>query len=181
MPTWTASFETPPTIGSMESMGGSLSVVSTDLVGLFDDFVRVETRLWNEVDACVKRAHGVPLAWIEVMQVAVVTPGCRVLDVARALTLTVGGASKVVDKVQAAGLCERHPHPHDGRSQLIVLTEAGERLVETARQTRATALTAVLGPAASPSELRQMASVLRRVRARLTEGDHRPAARTAAS
>ena len=49
-----------------------------------------------------------------------------------ALLITVGGASKVVDKVQGAGWCRRLPNPTDGRSSLLELTESGEGLLEAA-------------------------------------------------
>ena len=78
--------------------------------------VRLETDLWNRVDARVQQAHGFPLAWMEIMHLISTTPGCRVLDVAEALFITVGGASKVVDKVEGAGWCRRLPNPNDGRS-----------------------------------------------------------------
>jgi DNA-binding MarR family transcriptional regulator len=48
------------------------------------------------------------------------------------IVITVGGASKVVDKVEAAGLCRRNPNPTDGRSNLIQLTEPGVGLLAAA-------------------------------------------------
>ena len=57
--------------------------------------------MWNRLEARVHQAHGVPLAWLEIMQVVDVNEGvCRVLDIARALSITVGGASKVVDRLR---------------------------------------------------------------------------------
>ena len=114
--------------------------VNVDVVGLFSDLVRLETELWNRVEGKVQQAHGVPLAWVEIMQVVGATADCRVLDIARALSITVGGASKVVDKVEAAGLCRRQPNPTDGRSNLIRLTEPGKGLLEAANVTFAEAL-----------------------------------------
>lgn len=64
--------------------------MDVELVGLFRDLVRLETELWNRVDVTVQQAHGVPLAWLEIMQVVAATEGCRVLDIARALSITVG-------------------------------------------------------------------------------------------
>src|SRR5918994_5159925 len=76
----------------------------------------------------------------EVGQVVDATEGCRVLDVTRALSITVGGASKVVDKVEAAGFCRRQPNPTDGRSNLIHLTESGVDLLKAANITLESAL-----------------------------------------
>src|SRR5687768_17770355 len=117
---------------SMESTCDRGAAVEVDVVGLFRDLVRLETELWNRVDARVHREHGLPLAWLEVMQVVSTTPNCRVLDVSDALFITVGGASKVVDKVQAGGWCRRLPNPSDGRSSLIELTDSDESMLESA-------------------------------------------------
>jgi len=145
--------------------------VAVDLVGLFGDLVRLETELWNRVEATVQGQHGVPLAWLEIMQVVDATTDCRVLDISRALSITVGGASKVVDKVEAAGFCQRQPHPTDGRSHLIELTQAGRGLLEVANVTFSTALAADLGGAAPAGDLAQLSVTLRRLRQHLTTRD----------
>jgi len=145
--------------------------VEIDLVRLFRDLVRLETSLWNRVDARVHQEHGLPLAWLEVMQVVSTTPGCRVLDVAEALFITVGGASKVVDKVQAGGWCIRLPNPSDGRSSLIELTESGENLLEAANVTFEDALAAYLGAAAPTGELTRLSNTLGRLRRHLITTD----------
>ena len=145
--------------------------MEVDLVGLFRDLVRLETDLWNRVDARVHQEHGLPLAWLEVMQVVSTTPGCRALDVAEALFITVGGASKVVDKVQAGGWCIRLPNPSDGRSSLIELTESGESLLEAANVTFEDALAAYLGAAAPRGELTRLSNTLGRLRRHLITTD----------
>ena len=141
--------------------------MDVELVGLFRDLVRLETELWNRVEVTIQEAHGVPLAWLEIMQVVAATEGCRVLDIARALSITVGGASKVVDKVEAAGLCRRNPNPTDGRSNLIQLTESGMDLLAAANVTLVASLAALVGAAAPADELIQMSSTMRRLRQHL--------------
>jgi MarR family transcriptional regulator, organic hydroperoxide resistance regulator len=153
--------------------------MDVELVGLFRDLVRLETELWNRVEVTVQQAHGVPLAWLEIMQVVAATEGCRVLDIARALSITVGGASKVVDKVEGSGLCRRNPNPTDGRSSLIELTEPGVALLGAADVTFSAALATFVGAAAPADELIQMSSTLRRLRGHLhrnTRVASRPAA-----
>jgi DNA-binding MarR family transcriptional regulator len=145
--------------------------MEVDLVGLFRDLVRLETELWNRVEARLQHAYGLPLAWLEIMQVVSATGDCRVLDIAKALSISVGGASKVVDKVEAAGWCRRQPNPTDGRSNLIQLTEAGKGLLEEANITFASALAADLGAAAQASELAQLSATLRRLRQHLSTAD----------
>ena len=135
-----------------------------DVDALFSDLVRLETELWNRVEGRLQRSHGVPLAWVEVMRVVAWTLDCRVLDVARALSITVGGASKVVDRVEAAGLCRREPNPSDGRSNVIRLTESGDGLLGAANVALADALATYVGAAAPDGELAQLSLTLRRLR-----------------
>jgi hypothetical protein len=58
--------------------------MEVDLVGLFRDLVRLETELWNRVGARLQHAYGLPLAWLEIMQVVSATGDCRVLDIVKA-------------------------------------------------------------------------------------------------
>jgi MarR family transcriptional regulator, organic hydroperoxide resistance regulator len=143
--------------------------VDVDLRDLFRDLVRLETELWNRVDARVATGHGLPLGWLEIMDVIATTPGCRVLDVADALRITVGGTSKVVDKLQAAGWVRRRPNPDDGRSSLLELTRTGERLRRAADATFGAELAARVGSAAPTVDLERLAADLRRLRAHLGE------------
>jgi DNA-binding MarR family transcriptional regulator len=105
------------------------------------------------------------------MQVVSATEDCRVLDIAEALSITVGGASKVVDKVEAAGWCRRQPNPTDGRSNLIQLTEVGEGRLEAANIAFASAIAADVGAAAPTTELAQLSATLRRLRQHLSTAD----------
>lgn len=155
----------------MESIWEYVAAVEVDLVGLFRDLVRFETELWNRVEARVQEAHDLPLAWLEIMQVIGATEDCRVRDIARALSITVGGASKVVDKVEAAGWCRRQPNPTDGRSNLIELTEIGGGLLEAANVTFAGALSAYVGAAAPEAQLAQLSVTLSRLRQDLMTPD----------
>ena len=139
-----------------------------DVVGLFGDLVRLETELWNRVEAQVQQAHGVPLAWLEVTQVVAATTDCRVLDIARALSITVGGASKVVDRLEAGGLCRRQPNPTDGRSSFISLTASGESLLEAGNGTFARTLDGLIGTALPTDELAELSVTLRRLRQHLS-------------
>ena len=100
--------------------------MDVDLPGLFRDLVRLETEVWNRLEAeSIRRMVCRWRGWRSCRWSCHRAGVCRVLDIAEALSITVGGASKVVDKVEAAGLCRRQPNPTDGRSNLIQLTETG--------------------------------------------------------
>jgi len=66
--------------------------------------------------------------------------------------------TNAVDRLEAAGLVERLPHPTDGRSSLIAVTEEGRRL---ALKATAALNTEVFGhPLLEPAEVRRLVKVL---------------------
>ncbi|MDH4353887.1 MAG: hypothetical protein OEW41_07885, partial [Actinomycetota bacterium] len=89
----------------MESKSQSSESHQVDLAGLFNELVRVETELWDLVDHRLREDHDLPLSWFEPMQVVDRVVDCRVVDIAHALSITVGGASKLVDRLEHAGWC----------------------------------------------------------------------------
>jgi DNA-binding MarR family transcriptional regulator len=145
-----------------------------DLKVLFSDLVRLETDLWNGVDARLRSEHDLQLTWFEPMQVMAKHPACRVYDIKEELSITVGGVSKLVDRIEAAGLCRRRANRDDGRSQIIELTPAGRRLLAKATKTFEDELQTRLGSAASVRSLDQFATTLMKLRAanrRSTQGE----------
>ena len=106
---------------------------STGLYPLFSTLTRLETELWDAVDARLRQECGLPLGRFEAMVVVSSLGTCRVFDIATALAITVGGASKLVDRVEAAGYCSRKMNPGDRRSSLLDLTEAGKAVVARGR------------------------------------------------
>jgi MarR family transcriptional regulator, organic hydroperoxide resistance regulator len=102
----------------------------TSIVDVFDDLVRVQIVLWEAVDRRVRRDLGLPLGRVEGLRAVVRVPSCRVQDVATALRVTVGAASKLTDRLVAGGLVVREPHPDDRRSSVLVPTPEGRRTHE---------------------------------------------------
>jgi DNA-binding MarR family transcriptional regulator len=141
--------------------------MTVDPAELFNELIRYETELWNAVEARMREAHGLDLSWFEPMQVIERTRTCRVHDIAAALSITVGGTSKLVDRIEAAGWCQRRPNPEDSRSSLIELTAAGRRLLAAASKTFAKELDAQFGSALTPRALEQFSASLRQLRATL--------------
>ena len=65
-------------------------------------------------------------------------------ELAEDLLLTSGGMTVRLNRLQAAGLIERHPNPRDGRGVLVYLTKTGADLVADAFATVLTAQSAML-------------------------------------
>ena len=121
----------------------------TDATAFFDTLVRLEIELWNEIDARL-RDDGVTLARYQALHAVHEHDGrARVHEVAQDLGITVGAASKLVDRLEQDGTARREPNPDDRRSSLIALTTDGVRRYEIAAATFAAAAEAAL-----PADLR---------------------------
>ncbi|MGH6654508.1 MAG: MarR family winged helix-turn-helix transcriptional regulator [Actinocrinis sp.] len=131
-----------------------------DLRQIFDDLVRFETELWDGVDARLRRDADLPLGSLNVLLVVERTENCRVNEIAAALSITIGGASQAVDRLEKRGLCARRPNPQDRRSSIIRLTAAGQRLTAGAGPIFDEELAARLAAPLSPAQLDQLAAAL---------------------
>jgi len=75
---------------------------------------------------------------------------CRPNDLTRALLLSSGGTSNVVNRLAARGLVERRPDPDDRRGTLVALTADGVALAEEAVRTSTASHAAVLAAVPEP-------------------------------
>jgi MarR family transcriptional regulator, organic hydroperoxide resistance regulator len=135
-----------------------------DLKILFSELVRLETELWDAVEERLKKDHGVNLPTYEFVQVISRVRDCRVQDIAAELSITVGGTSKIVDRIEAAGLCARHANPSDRRSSIIELTPPGKRLASRAAATVDDELRKRIGTAMPERSLAQFTKTLSKLR-----------------
>ena len=141
---------------------------------LFSDLVRLQIELWDLVDQRLRRDHELPLSWFEPMQVMDRVPDCRVADIAEALSITVGGASKLVDRIENAGWCGRSPNPNDARSAVLALSRAGRRLLNAAQDSFDDELATWLAGAVPPERLASFAATVRDLRQHLANQQESP-------
>jgi MarR family transcriptional regulator, organic hydroperoxide resistance regulator len=137
----------------------------TDLREVFNDLIRFEIEIWNAVESRLRAEFGLPLTHFEPMSVMARIPGCRVYDIATELKITPGGASKLVDRIEANGYCRRLPNPDDRRSSLLELTPEGRRMLTAAGVVFDEELDRWLGSTLPERALRQFAATLTRLRA----------------
>jgi DNA-binding MarR family transcriptional regulator len=135
-----------------------------DLKLLFSELIRYETELWNAIDARLRAEHDLPLSRFEPMQVIAEHDGCRIYDIVEALSITTGGASKIVDAIEASGYSRRRPNPNDRRSSVIELTPAGRRVLARATKTFEAELEQRIGAALPARSLQQFGVTLAKLR-----------------
>jgi DNA-binding MarR family transcriptional regulator len=77
-----------------------------------------------------------PLSWFELLWAVKQSPNGnpRMSDLAQRLTLSRGGITKLVDRLEGAGYIERISCSEDRRSFQAELTPAGERMLEEMRE-----------------------------------------------
>jgi DNA-binding MarR family transcriptional regulator len=135
-----------------------------DFYPLFSALTRLETELWDAVDVRLRKECDLPLGRYEAMVVIDSLGTCRVLDIASALSITVGGASKLIDRVEAAGFCARKMNPGDRRSSLLELTPAGTMKVDEGRSVVEAELVRRFTPVLTKQDASRLLEVLARLR-----------------
>ena len=136
----------------------------SDLRQVFNEVIRFEIEIWNGVDARLRSEFNLPLTHFEPMSVIDRYGSCRVYEIATELGITTGGTSKLIDRIEAEGLCRRRPNPEDRRSSLLELTPAGRKLLQAASKVFDDELERRLG-GMSPRSVEQLLSTLHRLRA----------------
>ncbi|ETK32726.1 MarR family winged helix-turn-helix transcriptional regulator [Microbispora sp. ATCC PTA-5024] len=138
-----------------------------DLVGLFADLVRCETRLYNALNDRLRERHGIVASQFEFLRHLRDHPGSRVADLAAEFAVGIGATSKGVDRLERQGWVLRQPNPSDRRSSLLALTGEGSTLVDAAEATFAERLTELIGDTLGGSAMPAVAQALSRLRSLL--------------
>lgn len=136
-----------------------------DLLPVVEQLVAVETRLWNRLDRVLGEQGCVPLPQLVALRVLHRRPGSRVRDLAAELDISPGGASKLVDRLVAAGTVERTADAEDRRAAVLRLTDKGHEAVRLASEVSEAWLVERFA-----GELSELCPALTRMGARLGEG-----------
>lgn len=153
-----------------------------DLKLLYRELVSLEIELWNGIEGRLRAEYDLPLTSFEVLHLLLRRPGRRIQDIAEEFSITVGGTSKAVDRLEAAGLCERRANPHDRRSSIVELTAEGRRLAEGAVKVFEDELELRIGSVIPEQSVREVTAVLSTLRAagRALEAERKAAGQTPA-
>jgi DNA-binding MarR family transcriptional regulator len=91
--------------------------------------------LVDVLDSEFERASGLPVRWYDVLVHLEETPdGLRMNELAEQILYSKSGFTRVVDRMEEAGLVRRVRPENDRRSILVVLTDKGAEMLEHARR-----------------------------------------------
>ena len=150
----------------LHDLEDSLAVLDDPCIEAFGMLIEANNELHNAVTTNLKQELSVPIPWLGVLIRLARSPGhrLRMTHLAREMTMSTSGLTRLVDRIEAAGHVRRESCPEDKRGLLAVLTPDGHRLIAAAAPMHVADLDRCLGAALSPQELTQLTDLLRTVR-----------------
>ena len=105
---------------------------------------------------------GFPLPWLDVLAQLydAGADGLRMQELEQRSLFTRSGLTRLVDRIEAAGLVRREPVPGDRRGVQVVLTDEGRRRHETAFADHNTLIEREFGRRLTETQLRAVADAL---------------------
>jgi DNA-binding MarR family transcriptional regulator len=113
----------------------SLSTPSIERLRAWRLYFESAMALVDVLDAELQRDAGIPMRWYDALVHLEETPdGLRMNELAERILYSKSGFTRVVDRMEDAGLVRRVRPEHDRRSILVVLTGEGREKMEEARR-----------------------------------------------
>ncbi len=116
--------------------------------------LRTVSRLLRVFDREMQDDVDVPLTWYDVLVQLYSAPDMRLRmqTLSDSLVLTRSGATRLVDRIEKAGLVRREPAAEDRRGYYAILTAAGRLLMERAQTAHRVGIEKHFGHHLSPDE-----------------------------
>ena len=135
--------------------------------------LRVHAALMKELDTDLASGHGLSLSTYEVLLFLADAPGgkMRMAQLADSVLLSRSGLTRLVDRLERAGLVEREPCPSDQRGFNALITAEGREVFDTARQTHLTGVRERFLSHFSEDDLATMSEFWDRVRPGASSGE----------
>ena len=102
-----------------------------ETLGAWRALLNAQARVTGEAEAALSEAGLPPLSWYDVLWPLRRAKGRRLRmgALAEQVTLSRTGLTRLVDRLEAAGLLRREPAPEDRRGSYVVLTPAGAEVL----------------------------------------------------
>lgn len=133
-------------------------------MGAWLALLRTHARLWDQLEAQMRRDHGLTIARYDVLtQLDSVGGRLRLSELASSVVLSPSGLSKLLDRMEASELIRREPDPRDARSTFAAITRRGRALVKKARRSHHELLQQRFGDALDDGDVADLTRVMGRI------------------
>ena len=141
-----------------------------DRITTYGRLFEAHTRLHHLLGKELEEAVGLPLSWYGVLLHVGRSPdGTRPMnELINATAFTSGGVTRLVDRMEHAGLVKRRPCATDRRVQYVALTESGWDILRRATEIHVQGIDRHMIGHLEPEEVQQLDRLLARV---LDSGD----------
>jgi DNA-binding MarR family transcriptional regulator len=128
-------------------------------------FLRAHAALTRELSARLEALHELTLSDFDVLIQLYYAEGRRMrrIDLARTVLLTASGITRLLDGLESCGLVAKERCASDARVTYAVLTKAGVKKLEAARESHLADIEELFGSRFSPQEREQLAELLSRL------------------
>jgi DNA-binding MarR family transcriptional regulator len=128
-------------------------------------FLRAHAALTRELSSRLEAVHELTLSDFDVLVQLYYATGRRMrrIDLARSVLLTASGITRLLDGLESSGLVGKERCDSDARVTYAVLTDAGVKKIEEARESHLADIQELFGAQFSAEEREQLAELLGRL------------------
>lgn len=147
-------------------------LVSARALAAWRSFLRAHAAAVSAIETDLRNGGLVELTWYDVLVAVNSAPAgrLRMKELAGELVLTRSNATRLVDKLESAGLVERRTAEDDARGAVVMLTAAGRASLRRAWPVYAAGINRYFAAGVRDRELDVMASALSRIDSRARAG-----------
>jgi DNA-binding MarR family transcriptional regulator len=133
--------------------------------GAWIRFLRAHAALTRELSARLEALHELTLSDFDVLVQLYYAEGRRMrrIDLARSVLLTASGITRLLDGLESCGLVGKERCDSDARVTYAVLTAAGVKKIEEARESHLADIEELFGSRFSPEEREKLSELLGRL------------------
>ncbi len=133
--------------------------------GAWVRFLRAHAALTRELSSRLEALHELTLSDFDVLVQLYYAEGRRMrrIDLSRSVLLTASGITRLLDGLESCGLVAKERCDSDARVTYAVLTKAGVKKIEEARESHLADIEELFGSRFSPREREQLAELLGRL------------------